>query len=449
MQTYPTDITSNHLVPVSTPDLITPDKELSILLDIPLVDDSANQVAVPLVVNHPRSIPRRFSANDLKDMILPEIAFAVPQYIPEGIVILAGKPKLGKSWLALNIALRIGRGESVLNQQPKQGQVLYLALEDHPRRLLERLELLEPDGNWENLDFWTECPRQNEGGLEQIRDWLEKNTNAKLVVIDVWGRFKPQKSSGKSDYAHITESIQALQQLAFKHHVSLILVCHTRKGDKDMTDDPFDEVLGSTGITSNADATMILARARMQELAILKVTGRDIEEREVSLEFDKQTGQWLVTDAVIEPVLPSEQQKVLDAIRQGHTILTSLEKALDKKRSAVLGLLKSLQNSGHVMKEGPGTYRCTNANKIGPDVTDNADITAPAQTGPDITDNTDFEQADQSEAGMTSIQVLARVESDFADIDSLIGTVPLNNTETMPNTHSPNDQKVVDICDLI
>jgi RecA-family ATPase len=80
----------------------------------------------------------------LADKAFPTITYTVPRYIAQGVTLLAGKPKAGKSWLALNIAEAVANGGSVLGEKVEQGDVLYLALEDNERRLKRRLDQMIP-----------------------------------------------------------------------------------------------------------------------------------------------------------------------------------------------------------------------------------------------------------------------------------------------------------------
>src|SRR5690606_4426019 len=68
----------------------------------------------------------------------PPPHFVVPDLLPAGLTILAGRPKLGKSWLALQMTAAVGAGQTVLDQPAEGGRVLYLALEDTPGRLKDR-----------------------------------------------------------------------------------------------------------------------------------------------------------------------------------------------------------------------------------------------------------------------------------------------------------------------
>ena len=81
-----------------------------------------------------------FSAADLLALTLPEPKWAVAGLLPAGFSVLAGKPKLGKSWLGLDIALAVALGGVALGSiHVSQGDVLYLALEDTTRRLQTRI----------------------------------------------------------------------------------------------------------------------------------------------------------------------------------------------------------------------------------------------------------------------------------------------------------------------
>ncbi len=116
-----------------------------------------------------------FSAFDLGREEFPPIRFVVPGYLPEGCTILAGRPKLGKSWLALDMALAVANGGRCLGTDCDPGAVLYLALEDNRRRLQSRLQKLAPAREtipWpQSLTFATEWKRHDAGGLEDIRAW--------------------------------------------------------------------------------------------------------------------------------------------------------------------------------------------------------------------------------------------------------------------------------------
>ena len=123
----------------------------------------------PQPVSSPAGVkPRVFSLQELLSWELPPVRWAIPDILPEGLTLLAGKPKLGKSWLALSAALSIAAGGVALGTQPvAKGDVLYLALEDNARRLQSRARQILasmteiPSG----IEFALDWPRLGEGGL--------------------------------------------------------------------------------------------------------------------------------------------------------------------------------------------------------------------------------------------------------------------------------------------
>ena len=69
-------------------------------------------------------------ADTLMTTPLPVTQYVVEQLLPQGLHILAGAPKVGKSWLALWLCLQVAKGESVWGFESSRGAVLYLCLED-------------------------------------------------------------------------------------------------------------------------------------------------------------------------------------------------------------------------------------------------------------------------------------------------------------------------------
>jgi hypothetical protein len=133
-----------------------------------------------------------WTARELMAATFPAARFAVPDLIPDGLTFFAGAPKLGKSWMALGLGIAIASGGRALGTIDVEGAaVLYLALEDSPRRLQERLALVladeEPPGG---LTFETAWPRMGNGGSETIEAWIGEHPDARLVVVDVLTRIR-------------------------------------------------------------------------------------------------------------------------------------------------------------------------------------------------------------------------------------------------------------------
>ena len=200
--------------------------------------------------------PKTLTAAELLDLELPPIRWSVTGLLPEGVTLLAGKPKLGKSWMALGIAIAISTGGVALGTRPvEMGEVLYMALEDNHRRLRKRLEKLLTGETPERLHIATEWPRMDEGGAEALERWLEAHPDARLVVVDILKRVRPRTSPNRSVYEADYEALEAMQRLAAEYEVSILVVHHLRKLG---AADPLDEISGSTGLSGGADGVLVL-----------------------------------------------------------------------------------------------------------------------------------------------------------------------------------------------
>src|SRR4051794_37605777 len=187
------------------------------------------------------------------------IKFVVPRFFVEGLSLFAGKPKAGKSWLLLHAALAVARGGYTLGDiLCIEGDVLYCALEDNPRRLKRRVKKLHGSDRWpERLKFECGMPRLNDGGVEFIRKWIESNPEPRLVVIDTLAKVRDSKGAQETSYEADYRSVSELKALADEKGIAIVLVHHQRK----MTaEDPLDTVSGTTGLTGAVDSVLVLVR---------------------------------------------------------------------------------------------------------------------------------------------------------------------------------------------
>jgi hypothetical protein len=235
--------------------------------------------------------PPFISAHKLMDMDIPLTRWAVPGLISEGLTILAGAPKLGKSWFSLNLCTSVSNGGIALGRfNVEAGDVLYLALEDTPRRMQERLRLVLQDSSPpDNLDFLLECPPFDKGGGEAIESWLKSHPHARLIVIDTFKKVRQMRVSRNDFYGEDYDQAGQFKALADKYGVAIVLVHHTTKLG---SDDPLKSVSGSMGITGAADTILVLTRDRQSDTATLFVTGRDVEESRLAFRWTKATCSW-------------------------------------------------------------------------------------------------------------------------------------------------------------
>ena len=228
------------------------------------------------------------NAEDLQNRTYEPTPFLVDELIPEGLHILAGAPKIGKSWLALWLCLCVSQGQPLWNFATTQGEVLYLSLEDSFQRIQTRLFDLTEDAP-PMLHFAIMADTLKRGLEQQIEQFLTEHPATRLVVIDTLQRVR-SAGSDNNLYANDYQDIGLLKQLADRHHIAILLIHHLRKLHDD---DPMNMISGSTGLSGAADSAFVLQKnARSANAASLHCTGRDIPDRTLKLEFGEEDHIW-------------------------------------------------------------------------------------------------------------------------------------------------------------
>ena len=238
---------------------------------------------------------KMYSSEYIMNTPMKPIEYCVDGLISQGLFILAGAPKVGKSWLALDMCLSIAKGEKVLGKETLCGHAVYLSLEDSLIRLQNRLYELTDEPS-DNLNFAIMAESISNGLPEQIEYCRKRFDDLKIVVIDTLQKVRNEsESSYSSDY----KEPSVLKSLADKLGIAIVLVHHTRKCSDS---DPFNMISGSTGLSGCVDGSMVLIESkRGSRKAKLYCVGRDIENQEINVVFERS--RWKVSDEIknIEP----------------------------------------------------------------------------------------------------------------------------------------------------
>jgi hypothetical protein len=298
------------------------------------------------------------TADTLMRAQFPPAEFVIPSILPTGLTLLAGRPKIGKSWFVLHAATAVASGAVILGERPALGDVLYLALEDGPRRLQERLAKMlvgaEPP---KRLHFATECPVLGCGGEKAITDWARAAENPRLVIVDVLQRVRQRGEKTARLYDDDYAALLPLKAIADAHGLAVIAVTHTRKASAEI--DPFDAVSATTGLVGAADHTLILDRSARG--MTLYGRGRDVAEIDLAVRFDPSTAQWtLLGDS--DDVNRSETRKAVLA-----ALVDASEPIGPSRVAAISGLpiesvkkqLQAMAKSGEACRHGRGLYSPT------------------------------------------------------------------------------------------
>jgi hypothetical protein len=297
-----------------------------------------------------------YTAASLQRMTFPPVSYCVPGLIPEGLTIIAGKPKIGKSWLALDICIAVAMDRFCLgDRRPAQGDVLYAAMEDNPKRLQKRIDkLLSPVGPaWpEQFTLANSWRRLDKGGVEDIKEWIEQAAKPRLVILDTLAGVKPIRT--QQGYTEDYESLAALHRLANEKGVCIIVLHHTRKME---AEDAVDTISGTLGLAGCADTAIVLNRT--SQGTSLYVRGRDIEEEDHAVSFNKHTCRWTILGNAADVQRSDQRGRILATLLERGDALSPEEiaSAAGMKRGNVDRLLGKMVADGEIIKVGRGRYR--------------------------------------------------------------------------------------------
>ena len=250
----------------------------------------------------------------LWDMEFDSKQFCIQGLLPQGLCMLGGAPKMGKSFMVLNWVEKVAKGEPIWRMKTRQGTTLYLCLEDNLQRVQQRLYRMS-DGPTPNAYFTTMAGTLASNLEEQISAFLLSHPDTVLIVVDTFQMVRG--STGDPAYGTDYQDMQKLKRIADQYGITILLVHHLRKnGDKD----PLNRLSGTTGISGAVDAVYVLDRKeRGQNAALLVCTGRDIDHRELGLRFLKEQCIWeLVSDSAEnqQMLLPQELVSFLEYMRE-------------------------------------------------------------------------------------------------------------------------------------
>jgi hypothetical protein len=299
------------------------------------------------------------SIRDLFTRTWPEPTWAVPGLLPVGLTVLAGRPKIGKSWLSLQLMQSVTTGGVFLGRKVEHGSCLYLALEDPPRRLLERAKLQ----GWQDLDAHADfvtVGNWRRGDGRQLAGIIREK-GYRLVIVDTLARaFTGDKNSGDDMTAQLTP----IQEAAHAGNCAVLLIHHFNKlgaattgtADGITEPDPLVNLQGSISIGGMADCIMGLYKQADKRGILLTGYGRDVEEYSLNLVFDRTTHSWQATDADA-PKQTDERAQVLAAVEDlGPSTLTEINAILKVDKGNLYKRLQNMVNLGMLDKGDKGRY---------------------------------------------------------------------------------------------
>ena len=302
----------------------------------------------------------RMSAYALDFKVFAPVRWIVPDLLPEGLALLAGKPKLGKSFAALDMAIAVASGGVAFGSaRCEVGDVLYCAMEDSERRLQERIRGLVPMGEPPKRLTIEIRGLQVGNGLEAaLTDWLDRCEAPRLIILDTLRCIRPPEQGRGSAYSEDAAALSPLLDLVRERPgLCIMVVHHVRKMD---AEDPFDTISGTHGLTGVPDTLMVLARSG--ERVTLAAKGRDLDDYEKALERDRGTGSWRIVGDARELAKTCEREAVLEVLREAGEPMRATEIATETggKRENIKRLLARMAKAGEVTRVKTGVYTCPN-----------------------------------------------------------------------------------------
>ena len=296
------------------------------------------------------------TATELMEMSFPPAEWLIDELLPEGLTVLSGAPKIGKSWLSLQIALAVTTSSPLFGRKPPSDKhVLLLALEDNERRLQDRITKcgIAPSDKLNLTTRW-------DIGIPGLKDFLLEHPEIGLCIIDTLAVFSPsQDAKGRNAYDADVARMRQLHELGRDTNASLLLIHHDKQGEDS---DWANKMNGSNGIIGTADTLIRLSvqkRGSMQ--GKLEVTGRDVEDVALNLKLNKEIMHWEIDKSQDDSQLTALQKSVLELVLPVPASIRSstIAQKLGKEQSQISDILKKLTDRGYIFSPDYSEYSQT------------------------------------------------------------------------------------------
>ncbi len=296
-----------------------------------------------------------------KKLNYPEPKWFVKPFLPEGLSILAGKPKLGKSLFALRMAISIAWGLKFMKSfSCERSTVYFIPYEDSLSRIKFRVsKMLGKMYAPKNIIIPPQpekFPRLTNGGLAAIKKIIKYRKDIGVIIIDTFGRFVNKSNYGNQSFQEDYDLLYSLQTLAVSNHISILLVHHTTKKE---AEDPFDEIQGTMGIQASPDSLMLMKKRSGH--TELYVRGRDYEDTSYSLKFNQKKLSWEIMGDIRENGLSREAKATLNLFKDNKLKTFKLSEVKQIMKDSNLqntsNKLSRLVSKELIEKDGRGFYK--------------------------------------------------------------------------------------------
>ena len=260
------------------------------------------------------------------------------------LTLLLGQRKVGKSWLAMDIAVQVASAGRKVIFLPYEAEL------STRRRLNERLLTLEyPQPVADKIALLTgyEDSRARLRAIAQATadDMDVYLQGAQLVIIDCYAHAWPSVRSDKAE--EVSTALEPLRSWAAQTGNSVLLLHHLGKNVA-------LGARGSSAFEATADTIHTLTRDGINYT--LKSEGRDIEQTQKQGTLDVNIGRFNWESQPERAAREERQQQdflqdILDAIAEGHTTKAAIRDKVNVADKRVTEALAELKLAGQIDKE--------------------------------------------------------------------------------------------------
>jgi hypothetical protein len=312
--------------------------------------------------------PEKISFADMLERKLPPVKWIIKDLLPQGLTLLSGLPKCGKSWLAMEFSIAIASGRDALAwYATEQGSVIHLAHEDSDSLFVHRLKMLLQGNSCPTEAFFIPKFKERTAALDYITAYAAETSNLRLIVIDTLQRVRGAQGKGQTLYSFDYDAVAPYVDLAANMGVAILVIHHDRKQDDDQH---LNRVSGSTALTGAADNIMSLTSDHKAGTGQLEITGRYVEPQQIAMRFDSCTGQWTWTDSSEKAKKEISQQRrevVLKLKEYGPLYPRDIADLLGKKSPTIRKLLLEMKKRGEVECGENGKYSAPKTQRLDKD----------------------------------------------------------------------------------
>lgn len=288
---------------------------------------------------------RLYTGEGLMEVETPPIAWAIEGVLPEGLNLLAAKPKVGKSTYATDAGIAIAHGEMFLGKyQTDQGKVLYVSIDDTAiNRMQERLKRRlqgRPLPDEVQYAFDWSLIGKGDTGLEEFAIYVDSHGDGKVkaIVVDVLPNILPPFREDAGAYQAYYDFLPPLKIFAHDNHIAVLALVHKNKANS-TGGGLLDGIYGNVALSAIADNILVIDELPSKQ-RVLRTKGKDIPEDDLYLKYNRETEQSVVGEPT-SGVETSGIARPVTALTRIQALLDSYPDCMDMRAGDIFDVMEN------------------------------------------------------------------------------------------------------------